>query len=395
MHNRKAFGQLERHLASKFITVITGMRRVGKTTAVRYLLNKVGHDNKVFIDLEKIEHRHIFNHPSYKEIQIELEIMGIDFEKPAVIALDEVQLVSEITSVIKYFYDHFGIKFIITGSSSFYLKDRFSESLAGRKRIFEMYPLNFEEFLSFRGESTAVLQEFAFKPFQRGIYLKFKEHYEEYIRFGGFPEVVLTGSEEDKVAYLKDIINAYIELDIKLLSDFEAGHDLYKLIRLLAGRTGSLLETAKLSSIIGINRNKVKSYLELLERTYFLITLSPFTKNIDREISLRKKAYLADTGLLGQLAKVSAGQTFENAVATQLHQLGELKYYQKKSGQEIDFILDEQKALEAKETPTASDLATLAKRAHALGLDDYALIGRYPPDSGFQDFIWGGMIKER
>ncbi len=395
MHNRKAFGQLERHLASKFITVITGMRRVGKTTAVRYLLNKVGHDNKVFIDLEKIEHRHIFNHPSYKEIQIELEIMGIDFEKPAVIALDEVQLVSEITSVIKYFYDHFGIKFIITGSSSFYLKDRFSESLAGRKRIFEMYPLNFEEFLSFRGESTAVLQEFAFKPFQRGIYLKFKEHYEEYIRFGGFPEVVLTGSEEDKVAYLKDVINAYIELDIKLLSDFEAGHDLYKLIRLLAGRTGSLLETAKLSSIIGINRNKVKSYLELLERTYFLITLSPFTKNIDREISLRKKAYLADTGLLGQLAKVSAGQTFENAVATQLHQLGELKYYQKKSGQEIDFILDEQKALEAKETPTASDLATLAKRAHALGLDDYALIGRYPPDSGFQDFFWGGMIKER
>lgn len=369
------------------------MRRVGKTTAVQYLLNEIEHENKVFIDLEKIEHRHIFNQPSYKEIQIELEIMGINFDKPAVIALDEVQLVSEITSVIKYFYDHFSLKFIITGSSSFYLKDRFSESLAGRKRIFEMYPLDFEEFLSFRGESTAILQEFNFKPFQRGIYLKFKEHYEEYIRFGGFPEVVLSDLEEDKNAYLKDIINAYIELDIRLLSDFEAGHDLYKLIRLVASRTGGLVEHNKLSSILGINRNKVKNYLELLERTYFIISLSPFTKNVDREISLRKKVYLADTGLIGQLAEVNSGQAFENAVAAQLHQLGQLQYYQRKSGQEIDFILNGQQAFEAKETPTASDLSTLAKRAFSLNLGDYALIGRYPPESGFQEFIWGGAVQ--
>ncbi|MCB9263930.1 MAG: ATP-binding protein [Lewinellaceae bacterium] len=394
MHDRKIFHQLKKHLSSKLITVITGMRRVGKTTAVRYLLDEVKHSNKVFIDLEKIEHRHIFNQPSYKEIQIELEIMGIDFDKPAVIALDEVQLVSEITSVIKYFYDHFGLKFIITGSSSFYLKDHFSESLAGRKRIFEMYPLDFREFLSFRGESAASLQKFALKPFQRGIYLKFKDHYQEYIRFGGFPEVVLSDLEEDKMAYLNDIINAYIELDIRLLSDFEAGYDLYRLIRLLAGRTGSLVEITKLSSILGINRNKIRNYLELLERTYFIISLPPFTKNVDREISLRKKTYLADTGILGQLAKVNSGQAFENTVANQLHQMGQLKYYRRKSGQEIDFILNEQKAFEVKETPTASDLATLTKRARALGLDEHALIGRYPPESGFRDFIWGGMIKE-
>ncbi len=392
MHKRKMFGQLKAHLFSKLITVITGMRRVGKTTAVQYLLNQVEHDNKIFIDLEKIEHRHIFNQSSYKEIQVELEILGIDFDKPAVIALDEVQLVAEATSVIKYFYDHFHIKFIITGSSSFYLKDRFSESLAGRKRIFEMYPLSFEEFLSFRGEETDTFEKFIFKRFQRGVYLKYKEHYEEYIKFGGFPEVVLSGSEEDRLAYLDDIINAYIELDIKLLSDFEASHDLYKLIRLLAGRTGSLVEYTKLSSILGISRHKVKSYLELLERTYFILSLSPFTKNVDREISLRNKVYLADPGLLGRLAKVSSGQIFENTVAAQLNRLGKLNFYQRKAGYEIDFIFNEEKAFEVKETPTDSDLRTLQKRTLGIGLKEATLIGRYPPESGFQDFVWGGAI---
>ena len=392
MFARQIFGELEAHLSSKLVTVITGMRRVGKTTAVRYLLDKTGHSNKVFIDLEKIEHRHIFAQSSYKEVQTELEILGIDFGKPAVIAIDEVQLGINATSIIKYFYDHFDIKFIITGSSSFYLKDRFSESLAGRKRIFEMYPLSFREFLYFKGEDHALATRYALSPFQTGVYLKFKDRYEEYLRFGGFPEVVLSGSAEEKEAYLKDIINAYIELDIKLLSDFEASHDLYRLIRLLAGRTGSPLELSHISSILGIDRRKVKSYTELLERTYFVLALPPFTKSMDREISLRSKVYLADTGLLQQLAQVSSGQVFENAIAVQLRQLGDLRYYRRKNGQEIDFILNEETAFEAKETPTPANLQTLEKRSRQLDLKNCHLIGRFPPKDGFQGFIWGGTV---
>lgn len=392
MYRRVLYKALEDHLDRKLITVVTGMRRVGKTTAVKYLLEKVAHDNKAYIDFEKIEHRHIFMQSSYKEIQIELEIMGIDFSKPAVIALDEVQLVGASTSIIKYFYDHFDIKFIVTGSSSFYLKDQFSESLAGRKRIFEMFPLNFEEYLHFREEDTRLIRQFAMSPYRSGLYLKYKEAYEDYLRFGGFPEVVLSDSEEEKEAYLKDVINAYIELDIKLLSDFEASHDLYQLIRLLAGRVGSPLEVSRLASILGINRNKVKSYLELLQRTYFVIILPPFTKNLSREISLRSKLYLADTGLLQQLAQTSSGQVFENAIAAQLFPLGDLRYYQRKSGQEIDFILNGEKAFDAKETPTPSDYQTLEKRARQLELPDCALIGRYPPQGGFTDFVWGGVV---
>ena len=392
MYNRRIFSELEAHLSSKLVTVITGMRRVGKTTAVRYLLEKVGHSNQVFIDLEKIEHRHIFTQSSYKEVQIELEILGIDFSKPAVIAIDEAQLGSNATSIIKYFYDHFDIKFIISGSSSFYLKDRFSESLAGRKRIFEMYPLSFAEFLHFKGEDPSLIGKYAMSLFQTGLYLKYKDLYEEYLRFGGFPEVVLSSSEKEKKAWLDDVINAYIELDIKLLSDFEASHDLFRLIRLLAGRTGSPLEVSRIGSIIGIDRRKVKSYIELLERTYFILALPPFTRSLDREISLRSKVYLADTGILQQLAQVSSGQVFENAAAVQLQHLGNLRYYQRNSGQEIDFILNDRLAYEVKETPTQADYHTLEKRSRLLGLKEYELIGRFPPKDGFERFIWGGML---
>ena len=86
-------------------TVITGMRRVGKSTAIRFLLDQVPHNNKIFLDLERAEYRFILNQSNYKDIEINLTIEGIDFKQPAVIALDEIQLVPQLPSVMKYLYD--------------------------------------------------------------------------------------------------------------------------------------------------------------------------------------------------------------------------------------------------------------------------------------------------
>ena len=83
---------------------------------------------------------------------------------------------------------------------------------------------------------------------------------------------------------------------------------------------------------------------------------------------------------------------FENAIANQLNHLGQLQYYQKKSGQEIDFILNGKIGIEVKETPIASDLSTLNQRAKSIDLDKKILIGRYPPASGFKEFVWGGVV---
>ncbi|MBK8920451.1 MAG: ATP-binding protein [Saprospirales bacterium] len=393
MYNRITFKALEAHLSQKQATVITGMRRVGKTTAIRYLLDRVRHENKLYLDMERIEYRHLFNQQSYSDIERGLAQLGIDLTLPAVIALDEIQLVKNIPSVIKSLYDTYEVKFIVSGSSSFYLKNHFSESLAGRKKIFELWPLDFREFLVFREAWEPQIELERGKSFLRTFYDLYSPLYEEYIRFGGFPEVVLADSSDNREDYLSDIINSYIELDIKLLSDFEMADSLYRLMLLLAGRAGSKLDYSKLAAIIGINRHKVKDYISLLEYTYFIRLVSPLAKGIDKELTSQPKIYFSDTGVLNSLQKgLSSGHIFENAIANQIATLGQLNYFEKSKSKEIDFILNGSIAYEVKETPIPQHLNALKYNATAIGISECHLIGRYPGVVGFDEFIWGGNI---
>lgn len=130
----------------------------------------------------------------------------------------------------------------------------------------------------------------------------------------------------------------------------------------------------------------------MLERTYFIHLIEPFTGNIDRAVSLQRKVYLADSGILNQLARMTGGQLFENTIATQLTKLGTVNFFQKRGGHEIDFILDDKQAVEVKETPTSQHLSTLQYRAKTLEISEAIMIGRYPPGSAFRDFVWGGCV---
>jgi len=394
MKERDVYSELLKHSKKKQVTVITGMRRVGKSTAVKYVLEHLDHKNYVYLDCERIEIRALFNGGNYENLKVELELMGLNFSIPVLIALDEIQLVGNLPSVIKYLYDTYDVKFIVTGSSSYYMKNQFSESLAGRKRIFEMYPLSFKEFLQFKGVLVSDYRKYSWQLFNKTWFNKFKDLYAEYIRYGGFPEVVLEEDERDKIELLKDIVNSYIELDVKLLSDYSVSEDLYKLVKVLAARAGNKVDYSKISSITGINRQKIASYIQLLEYTYFIYQATPFTKNIDKEISQQTKLYFADTGILNVLAgeQLSSGQIFENAIATQLKSQGTIQYYQKKTGQEIDFILNGDTALEVKEAPVQQDRQTVEQRALAIDIQKYFVVGRRLTNSSFSDFIWGGNI---
>lgn len=392
MFARKMYPILENHLSQKQVTVITGLRRVGKSTALRYLLNKADIKNKIYIDLERLENQNIFLQNSYKDIERAIELLGFDFAAPGIIAIDEIQMTKNSSSVIKALYDEYGTKFIVTGSSSFYIKNHFSESLAGRKRIFEMNPLDFEEFLWFKEIDTKPIQKERMKTFLPMYYNLYKKWYEEYVLYGGFPEVIIAPNGEDKQAYLKDILNSHIELDVKLLGDVSSSDILYKLILLLANRVGSKLDYTKIASLLGINRMKVKDYILLLEYTYLIRTFTPFTKGIDKEITKQPKLYFSDTGLLQVCGQNSSGAIFENAIANQLYNIGEVNFYEKSSGTEIDFILDKKTAIEVKETPSEFDLKTLERRAKPLELETNFLIGRNVAPSGYGNFIWGGNV---
>jgi uncharacterized protein len=393
MHPRAIYPELEAHLSQPQVTVITGMRRVGKTTALKHLLQQVPHENKLYLDLERIEFRHLFHQSSYLEIVRGLGTLGLDITKPAVLALDEIQLVKHLPSIIKSLYDTYKLKCIVSGSSSYYLKNHFTESLAGRKQVFEMWPLDFREFLQFKQAWQPQLDLLRMQPIEQIHYIQFSSLYEEYLRYGGFPEVVLTEQVKYKDAYLRDIVNAYIELDIKLLSDFDASDSLYKLMLLLAGRVGSKLDFSKISSILGVPRQKTKDYISLLEYTYFVKQVRPFARGIDKELTRQPKIYLTDTGIANVLQKgLGSGHLFENAIALQLSRLGELHYFEKSNSLEIDFILDGNQAIEVKETPTPQDEQKLNKIAQKLDMPNATIVGRYPNPSGFKNFIWAGSV---
>ena len=394
MVTRPSYQSLAEHLLQKQVTVITGMRRIGKSTALQYLLGQITHSNKLYLDCERVEIRVLLNRPDYESIAEELQLRGLDFTKPCVIALDEIQLAENLPSLIKYIYDTYNVKFIVTGSSSYYMKNQFSESLAGRKRIFEMYPLSFKEFLHFKKAGIRLPDKYSWQLYNKAWYNRCKEYYDEYIQYGGFPEVVLQPNKKDKEELLKDIINSYIELDVKLIADYSASEDLYKLVKLLAARAGNKIDYTKLSSIAGINRQKMAGYIQLLQYTYLVYLVKPFTRNIDKEISQQPKLYFADTGILNMLAglQISSGQLFENSIAVQLHPLGEIKYYQKKTGQEIDFIFNNTMAVEVKETAIEQDKQVLMQRASGIGLKKQILISRFAANNGFDGFVWGGNI---
>jgi uncharacterized protein len=393
MFERNLYKALKSHLAERPATVITGMRRVGKSTLLKQLLDKVPGKNKIYLDLERIENRQIFKQSTNKEMELYLEAMGIDVTKKCTIALDEIQLLPDIVSVMKYWYDTYRVKFIVTGSSSFYLKNKFSESLAGRKQIFELSPLSFDEFLRFKGIETDSYKKFSFQNYSEGYYNQFKSYYNEFVRFGGFPETTLMGKSSSKKAMLQDILNAYIDMDVKILSDYSLNDELYKLIRLLSARVGSKMDASKLASVAGINRNKIANYLNLFEQTYFLTKLTPFSNNTDKEISQQPKYYFSDSGLLNLMEEQETGKIFENTVVNQFLRLDrKVNYYQKKSGQEIDLIWKENCAIEIKTTATQSDAASLSGRAKSLGINKQILVSLYPPGNNFKNFVWGGNV---
>jgi uncharacterized protein len=391
MYPRKIYPQLEKHLKVEEVTVITGMRRTGKTIAVKYLMEKIASKNKLYLDLERSDNREIFKQKNYDTILESFIQLGLDKNQKSYVFLDEIQLVKNIPSVIKYLYDTYAIKFIVTGSSSYYLKNLFSESLSGRKKIFELCPLNFSEFLVFK-EIPHKNEKFSDKFFNPAQYARLSGYYEEYLNYGGFPKVVLTREVSRKKDLLFDILDSYINIDIKTLADFRNLDNVYKLLKILSQRVGTKLDYAKISRISGLSRETVLNYINFFEKTYIIFRLPVFSKSPDREIVKAQKLYFCDNGFLDILSDLDSGSKFENAVFNQLRGLGALQYYSLKSGREIDFVMDQKIGLEVKENPIETDQRKLDDLSQMAGLKGGRLVGRYAVPN-FENYIWGGEIR--
>lgn len=380
LYPRQIFPKLESEIATKEITVITGMRRVGKTTALTHLYDLVKSKNKIILDLENPLHRKIFEEENYDNVWNNLKQFGVISDTKAYLFLDEVQNLPELSRVVKYLYDHFDIKFFLTGSSSYYLRNLFPESLAGRKIIFEIFPLNFAEFLVFKQVKREAFEPFVLKAKNKNkiAYELLIPYYNEFLEFGGFPSIVLENNPERKKTMLFEIFTSYFEKDAKNLADFRDMAKLRDLILLLVPRVGSKIEIGKLANDLSVSRETVYNYLSFLEQTYFISLLSRYSASIDRQAAGSKKLFLCDCGIANILGRVSQGQLLEQSVFQNLRSHYKLNFYSKHGANEIDFVVDGKIALEVKTSMSQQDLANLKRRSKGLNINEtYVLTLRY------------------
>jgi len=378
MKKRYIFSDLFKYLDHKNALIITGMRQVGKTTLMKQLYDKVA-EPKLWYDFENPLDLLHFENINYDAIYEVLKNEAGAGNKRINVFIDEIQNFPEITKIIKYLIDKYNVKFVVTGSSNYYLKNLFPESLSGRKFLFVLQPLSFSEYLFFNDkidikEKSDVLN--LKSSYSLLDYKKYESDYQIYLDYGGFPEVVTTADNSTKKLILKNIFASFFEKDIKVLSDIKDIRELRDLILMLVPRTGNILDVTKISNELEINRVKIYGYLELLQGVFFIRLIPKYSKSVDRTVAGGRKVYFADTGLLNIIGKVNDGQLFENAIANQLSFYGDLFYYNKRSISEIDFILNKEIAFEVKLKSSVSDLKKLEKNTTEVGLDQYYLISK-------------------
>ncbi len=369
LYPRNLFEQVWASLNSKEAVFIFGARQCGKTTLLKQLIEKVGEQNSLYIDIEYPLMLETFNQ-GIDEVLKYLRFNRKQNKSRTYIFIDEIQYVTDFSKTIKLLVDHHSdeFKLIMTGSSSALIKYHFSESLVGRKIIFELFPLSFDEFLRFKDHSTladAIKHDHASIPLDQ--YKVLEDLGEEYMTFGGYPKVSLTENISEKQRILNDLASSYILKDIKNLFRIEKIEQLNHLIRYLSVNITKEININALANEVGLNRETLKSYLNVLEECYIISKIRPFHKNLTTELKKTPKLFFIDLGirnvLIGDFKKLDyrmdRGEIFENFVYLNLFlkkdDMTAIHYWKTKNKQEIDFIVcknDKINAFEAKYSTT-------------------------------------------
>ena len=356
---RKFLSKIINELNSREIVFLLGTRQVGKTTLSKLIAKASDFDNVYFFDFEDKEYRELFNDVSVKKLEQIFQLESIDTEERNLIVFDEIQLLQDPSNMLKLIHDHFqNLKIIATGSSSLQIKAKFSDSLAGRKKIYKIEPLDFDEFLLFKGEKKLLRLRTMFQEEENKLALvsiiqsqteRFLELFEEYLIYGGYPEVVLLGSREAKIEKLDSIASSYIQKDIKDLANIENIDGYNKLIQYLSINIGNMINLSSISTAIGLSLPTVKKYINLLQETFILDELKPFFRNKNKEISKNGKIFFKDIGVRNLQIKnfntlsyrTDVGELYENYVFNHLESqniLSSLYMYRTQSKTEIDFV---------------------------------------------------------
>ena len=348
MIKRALFPTIKDHLQKPEITLIVGSRQAGKTTLMLSLKQELDQrgEKTLFLSLDKDLDQPYFKSQESLVRKIKLEIGN----KKGYVFIDEIQRKTDAGLYLKGIYDrNLPYKFIISGSGSVELKEKVHESLAGRKRLFELTTLTFTEFVNHK---TNYVYKNRPNEFFTVNSIKTDNLLNEYLNFGGYPKVVLAETKEEKQNVITEIYQSYLEKDLANLLNIKKTESLTYLVRILASQTGSLVNISELSSTLGIAVETVKNYLWYLEKTFIIKKLTPFFKNVRKEITKTPIYYFNDLGLKNYAQRQFNpenlqinGHLFENFVFLQMQEQVKLPssihFWRTQEKAEVDFVVDE------------------------------------------------------
>ena len=354
--------EIRKHIRRKEYTIITGARQSGKTTLLHALTSELKDEGQqvgfvTFEDRDVLSavNRHpeeIFTfipRPGKSGVEISREAKTLYF------FIDEVQYADDPSNFLKYLFDTYGenLKITATGSSAFYLDKKFTDSLAGRKRIFELQTLSFEEWLKFNDkpelarELKTIRRNKDYHSMRRREII---ELFNEYLVFGGYPEVSLEKERNEKIALLKEIRDAFLKRDIDE-SGVSYPDKFYHLLSLLASQAGNLVNRNELSATVGVDNKTIGKYLYVLQNCFHINLVRPFHSNLRKELTRMPKVYFKDAGLRNMAlnrfhdfnSRADRGALLENYVykrLTGMFDTDHIRFWRTTGGNEIDFVID-------------------------------------------------------
>ena len=353
MVRRKKHTIISNHISKREFTILIGARQIGKSTLLKQLFEELKQNGEAVFFLN-LDRKDILEELNQNPENL-LKMCPLQSDKKIIVFIDEIQYLDDATNFLKLLFDEYStqLKIVATGSSAFYIDRQFNDSLVGRKKIFQMGTLDFEEFLLFKNRADLVneISQFKSKKKSKSIQENLLWAYmDEFINYGGYPAVVLEENVEDKIELLREIRDSYIKRDV-LESGITDETKFYRMLMLLASQTGNLLNVNEISNTLRISNATVENYLYVLQKCFHITLLKPFYANLRKELTKMPKVYINDLGLRNVLInyfspleqRADKGAVLENfsfRLLSERFEEDQIKYWRTADGNEVDFVIE-------------------------------------------------------
>ncbi len=269
---RDCLALILKHLKPKKVLVIMGARRVGKTKLIENFLKEYT-EKSMFLNGDDFDTHKLLENQSIANYR---RILG----NCKLLVIDEAQEIPNIGKKLKLMVDTIAnLKIIITGSSAFEINNQIGEPLVGRMKTLYLYPLAQIEFSKYEN------------------LIQIKGNLDDRLVFGGYPELLNLENREDKINYLKEIVNNQLLRDVLTFEGIKKRDKIISLLQIIAFRVGSEISLEGIGRELQISKNTVEKYLDLFSKVFIIYSVSGFSRNRDNEITKMKKWYFFDNGI--------------------------------------------------------------------------------------------------